>query len=134
MKKGTERDINAIVGDNIKLYIEAIGKSQKWVYEKADISKGSFYKLLKGEGDLNRTIPKLNKLFRIQNPFYFYEENFIPPKTIQTIKKGATIQQQMAASYHGDADNPEFQETITMLEDFISMIDTLETLKEIAAE
>lgn len=123
--------INDIVAANIKSYIEAIGRSQKWVYEKAGIPKPSFYKLLKGEGDLNKTIPKINKLFRIEDPFYFYNANFEPPRTVQQIKNTSSIQNQMAASYHGDINDADFKETMNMLEDFISMIDVLETMKEI---
>lgn len=123
------KDINDIVADNIKVYIEAIGRSQKWVYEKAGITKSSFYKLMRGEGDLNKTIEKLNKLFRIEDPFYFYNIDFHPPRTVQAIKERSTLHHQMAASYHGDTNDVSFKETLDMLEDFISMIDVLETMK-----
>ncbi|MEY8742066.1 hypothetical protein AB9M62_21565 [Bacillales bacterium AN1005] len=129
-----EDTINDIVAKNIKTYIEAVGKSQKWVYEKSSISKAAFYKLLRGEGDLNRTVPKLNKLFRIQDPFYFYSTDFVPPRTITQIKENSSIQNQMAASYHGEVNDPDFKRTMNMLEDFISMIDVLETMKKVTTE
>lgn len=128
----SKKNINVIIGQNIKAYIEAIGKSQKWVYEKAGISKPAFYNLLRGEGDLNKAISKLNKLFRINDPFYFYSTDFKPPRTIMQIKNTSRIENQMAASYHGDTNSLAYKETMDTIEDFISMIDVLETMKKIA--
>lgn len=124
----SNKDINEIVASNIKLYIDAIGRSQKWVYEKAGIPKPSFYKLLKGEGDLNKTIPKLNNLFRIEDPFYFYNLEFNPPRTIKQIRSSSSI---LANSSLANTNDLNFNDTLKMLEDFISMIDVLETMKEI---
>ncbi len=125
------KNLNEIVGENIKNYIDAVGRSHKWVYERADIPKATFYKLLRGEGDLNRTVPKINQLFRIEDPFYFYQKEFQLPRTIKEIKEQSNIQNFSAASYNGKEDDDDFHETMRMLEDFISMIDVLETVKEL---
>ncbi|MBR2757541.1 MAG: helix-turn-helix transcriptional regulator, partial [Exiguobacterium sp.] len=81
-----QKEINQLVGKNIKLYIEAVGKSPKWVYERAGMTKSTYYDLLKGNGDINKNVQKINKLFRINEPFYFYNEQFVPPKTIEQIE------------------------------------------------
>ena len=125
------KNINEIIGENIKNYIDAVGKSHKWVYERADIPKPTFYKLLRGEGDLNKTISKLNTLFRIEDPFYFYNTEFKVPRTIKEIKEQSNIQNFSAASYNGNDENGYFKETMNMLEDFISMIDVIETVKDL---
>lgn len=123
------KDINEIVALNIKNYIEAVGKSQKWVYERSGIPKATFYNLLKGEGDINKSIPKLIKLFRIKDPFYFYNENMPLPKTLDELENDS-IKNFSAASFNG-TDSPEFRETMAILDDVMNMIHTLKSAKEV---
>lgn len=124
-----EGDINAIVARNVKNYIEAVGKSQKWVYERSGIPKATFYNLLKGEGDINKSIPKLNKLFRIQDPFYFYNENIQLPRTLEELEADS-IKNFSAASFNG-TDSEAFKETMIILDDIINIIHTVKTAKEL---
>lgn len=124
-----EGDINTIVSRNIKNYIEAVGKTQKWVYERSGIPKATFYNLLKGEGDINKSIPKLNKLFKIQDPFYFYNENIQLPRTLEELE-AASIKDFSATSFNG-TDSVAFKETMTTLDEIINMIYALKSAKEI---
>jgi hypothetical protein len=126
--KKDNNNINEIVARNVKNYIEAVGKSQKWVYERSGIPKATFYNLLKG-GDINKSIPKLNKLFRIQDPFYFYNENIQLPRTLEELEADS-IKNFSAASFNG-TDSQEFRNTMAMLDEIINMIHTLKTAKEI---
>ena len=129
-----QNELNQLVGRNIKLYIEATGKSPKWVYERADMTKSTYYDLLKGSGDINKNVQKINRLFRINEPFYFYNEQFVPPKTIEQIDLESNLINVAAASYHKSGDEHRLDETMKMLEDFISMIDVLERLNQIDKE
>lgn len=130
----SQKEINQLVGKNIKLYIEAVGKSPKWVYERAGMTKSTYYDLLKGNGDINKNVQKINKLFRINEPFYFYNEQFVPPKTIEQIELESNLMNVAAASYHKNGDEHRLDETMKMLEDFISMIDVLERLNQLDKE
>lgn len=129
-----QNELNQLVGRNIKLYIEATGKSPKWVYERAGMTKSTYYDLLKGSGDINKNVQKINRLFRINEPFYFYNEQFVPPKTIEQIDLESNLINVAAASYHKSGDEHRLDETMIMLEDFISMIDVLERLNQIDKE
>ncbi|MEE1131993.1 MAG: hypothetical protein UHX00_10290 [Caryophanon sp.] len=124
-----EFNFEKIVAKNVRDYIEAVGKSHKWVYERSGIPKATFYNLLKGEGDINKNIPKLNKLFRIDDPFYFYNENIQLPRTLDEIESDS-IEVYAAASFAG-SDSKEFKESMQILEDVINMIHILKTAKEI---
>ena len=68
---------NLVVAKNIRDYINAIEKSKGWVSHRSGISQVDLDCLLEGKGNLKRDIPKLNKLFRIQDPYYFYNENLL---------------------------------------------------------
>lgn len=124
-----EFNFEKIVAKNVRDYIEAVGKSHKWVYERSGIPKATFYNLLKGEGDINKNIPKLNKLFRIDDPFYFYNENIQLPRTLDEIESDS-IEVYAAASFAGSG-SQEFKESMQILEDVINMIHILKTAKEI---
>lgn len=128
-KLNNEKDINAIVAQNVKAYIDAIGKTQKWVYERSEIPRATFYNLLKGEGDINKSIPKLNQLFRINDPFYFYNENIQLPLTLEELEADS-IKNFSAASFNG-TDNKAFRDTMRVLDDVINMIHTLKSAKEV---
>jgi len=119
--------INKIVGNNVKAYIDAIGKSQKWVYEKAGIPRATFYNLLKGEGDVSKSVEKLNQLFRISDPMYFYNETITLPKTVQALEQ-ASIKNFSAASFNAE-DSEAFRETMLVLDDMMTIIHALKTAK-----
>lgn len=121
--------INEIVGRNVKAYIEAIGKSHKWVYEKAGIAKPTFYNLLKGEGDVSKSVEKLNQLFRISNPTYFYDEEIKLPKNVDALEQ-ASIKNFSAASFNAK-DSEAFRETMGVLDDMMTIIHALKSAKNI---
>lgn len=128
-KSNGEQDINLIVAKNVRDYIAAIGRSQKWVYERSGIPKTTFYSLLKGEGDINKSIPKLNKLFRIKDPFYFYNVDIQLPPKFEEIEVNA-IKNLTAVHFNG-IDDGHFQATMNVLADMINIIHILESAKKI---
>lgn len=62
---------NKIVGQNVKKYIESKGIKHSWVMERTGIKKTAYYNFLKGEGNVEEYVAKINKLFRIKDPFFF---------------------------------------------------------------
>ncbi len=64
---------NKIVGQNVKKYIEGKGIKHSWVMERTGIKKTAYYNFLKGEGNVEEYVAKINKLFRINDPFFFYK-------------------------------------------------------------
>lgn len=119
---------NLIVAKNIRDYINAIEKSKGWVSHRSGISQVDFDCLLEGKGNLKRDIPKLNKLFRIQDPYYFYNEKIKLPMSLEKLE--ATSLRNF--SLKGDnTDSEAFKNTMCILDDVINMINTLKTAKDI---
>lgn len=134
MERHQPTTIEEIVARNIKAYVKAIGKTNKWVYEKADMSKPTYYNLLAGKGEVTRNVEKLNRLFRIQDPMYFYQSDFTPPLSIEEIEKAKNLQQLAAANYHVASTGPEAQQlqhTFKTLDEVIDLLDTLHTVAEV---
>lgn len=128
--------IEEVVARNIKAYVQAIGKTNKWVYEKAGMSKPTYYNLLAGKGEVTRNVEKLNRLFRIQDPMYFYQSEFVPPRSIEEIEKTKNLQQLAAANYHLHTDvsvskSEEMERTFKTLDEVIDLLDTLHTVAEV---
>ncbi|MBQ0139384.1 MAG: hypothetical protein KBT36_08815 [Kurthia sp.] len=121
-------NLKTIISNNLNDFIKSTGRSHSWIMEKADIPKTTFYKLLNGEGDLEKHIEKIINLFGIDDPFYFHTTDFVPPKSIQEIKAESDLRNLAAANYIAVEDKKEivaFEETIDILDDFITMIDIL---------
>lgn len=115
-----------IVGENIRIYLEATGRTHQWIMEKGGIPRATFYKLLKGEGDLTKGIEKINELFGIKDEFYFYKSDFKPPLKLEEKQKRADIRNFAAANYVAvEGEEKEFQTTLDTLDDFIRMIELL---------
>lgn len=123
-------NIKQVIGENIKNYIDSVGRTHQWVMDKTGIPKATFYKLLKGEGDLTKGIEKISKLFGIKDTFYFYKEDFQPPLTLEEKKKTSDIRNFAAANYVAvEGEEKEFNETLEILDDFIKMIEILKSYK-----
>lgn len=122
-------EINDLVAKNVNAYIKALNKSKKWTYERSGIPKATFFNLLQGKGDINKSIPKLNKLFRINDPFYFYKEEIKLPRNLVDIENDS-IKNFSAASFNG-TDHENFKETMSILDDAINMIHILKSAKEL---
>ena len=125
----SEGEINAIVVQNVKNYIETIDKSQQWVYERSNMSKTEFDNLLNGQGDLKKSIQRLNKLFRIKDPFYFYNEHIQLPSTLAELEADSI--RNLSPTLFNGKDNKEFKETMIILNDVMNMIHTLKSAKEL---
>ncbi|GAB6461949.1 hypothetical protein bcgnr5390_11820 [Bacillus luti] len=65
-------DIQKVVGDNIKTFVESRERKHSWVIERTGIEKNTYYDMLHGKGIIDENITKLNRLFRIKDPMYFY--------------------------------------------------------------
>lgn len=116
-----------IVAKNIRAYIHAVNKSEEWICKRSGIAQADFIKLLNGEGNVERDVPKINKLFRIKNARYFYNENIKLPLTLDKIEN-MTLRN---FTLNGDnKDSEAFKETMCILEDVINMIHVLKTAKE----
>ncbi|MCW9132076.1 hypothetical protein OF830_14185 [Bacillus paramycoides] len=63
---------NGIIGKNIKRFIECREISMDWVMQRADIDRIDFYDMLKGKGKIDIHVKKINKLFGIDDPKYFF--------------------------------------------------------------
>ena len=129
----TIRKVNdsKIIGENIKKFIEAKKITQKWVYENAGIGKTTFHNLLKGEIlHYQKHVAELIDLFDIEDPDYFYYEDFVLPKSPEEIVENNSIKNLMAASYHGDIENPKFIESINLLEEIVEFIDYFKNIQE----
>lgn len=112
----------------MRAYLLAIDKSENWVCERSGIAKSDLDNLLKSEGNTTRDIPKLNKLFRIQDPTYFYNEQIQLPRILNELDADSIRN----FSLRGDnSDSEAFKETMCILDDFINIIHTLKTAKEI---
>lgn len=126
--------IEEVVARNVKSYVQAIEKTNKWVYEKAGMSKQTYYNLLAGKGEVTRNVEKLNRLFRIQNPMYFYQADFVPPLSVEEVEKTSNLQQLAAANYHVGSTGSEAQQlqhTFKTLDEVIDLLDTLHTVAEV---
>lgn len=117
-----------IIAKNVRAYLIAIDKSEDWVCERSGIAKADLDNLLKSEGNATRDLPKLNKLFRIQDPNYFYNEQIQLPRTLNELD----VDSIRNFSLRGDnSDSEAFKETMCILDDLMNMIHTLKTAKEI---
>lgn len=126
--------IEEVVAKNVKAYIQAIGKTNKWVFERAGMSKQTFYNLLSGKGEVTRNVEKLNNLFRIQDPMYFYQTDFVPPRSVMDMKHEMRLQQHAAANFHvgtSGTESEQLQRTFSTLEEVIELLDTLHAIREV---
>lgn len=141
MKHDKTMTIEEVVARNVKSYVQAIDKTNKWVYEKAGMSKQTYYNLLAGKGEVTRNVEKLNHLFRIQDPMYFYQADFVPPLSVEEIEKTSNLQQLAAANYHigtvknrnsyVNSEEQQLQHTFKTLDEVIDLLDTLHTVAEV---
>lgn len=106
---------------NLKDFIEHTGRSHQWIITKSGIPKSTYYKMLNGEGDLDKHIVKIIDLFGIDNPYYFHSVNF----KIEA-RQESDITKHIAANYvQVEGEKEAFIETLTMMNDFVNMIDIL---------
>lgn len=114
-------NVKVTIANNLKEFIESTGRSYAWIISRTDIPETTFYKLLNGEGDLEKHIEKIIKVFGIEDPFYFHNINFVPPNHVES-----DLTTLAAANYDAIGDEQEeFKETMIMLNDFINMIEIL---------
>lgn len=120
-KNEDTKDHKVIVSNNLKEFIEYTGRSYDWFIKKTEIPKATFYKLLDGKGDSDKHIQKILDLFGIDDPFYFHKKDFKLP---QRQKRDKT---KLGASNYVlvKGEEKEFEKTMNMLNDFITIIDIL---------
>lgn len=123
------KDINLIVGNNIRNFIAAKNKQHTWVIERTGMSKKTFYNLLDGKGNVTKHTEVIAKLFR-KDPLYFYQNELELPSSTLEINEKYNFVNLAAASYHVDHDKVEFLETMKILDEFIEIVDVMKTVVE----
>lgn len=119
--------INQLVGENVRKYIESRGISHSWVMERTGIKKTAYYNFLNGKGNVEQYLAKINRLFRIEDPFYFYRKNmdFEPP----TLYRSGVdeFMSQVSLSFHGEKDEA-FMHGMRLIGEFVELIDVLQSV------
>ncbi|MGG0299575.1 hypothetical protein ABEY59_05475 [Bacillus albus] len=122
-------DINRIVGENIRVFIESRELKHSWIMERARIDENAFYDMLSGKGNIDGQVTKLSEFFKINDPMYFYKTDFdyAKPKTIlnkkdrkETLLKRATVGE----------NSKELNEGLEVFFDFVELIDVLKAVRE----
>ncbi|MGZ0087180.1 hypothetical protein ACWNXI_16870 [Caldibacillus thermoamylovorans] len=118
---------NKIVGQNVKKYIEGKGIKHSWVMERTGIKKTAYYNFLKGEGNVEEYVAKINKLFRITDPFFFYKADMeLNEKTFER-SRSDSFMNYVALSFHG-AEDEEFKKGMHLFSEFVELIDVLKSV------
>lgn len=120
-------NMNEIVGRNIREFIKAKGKQNKWVIERTGMNSKTFYNLLDGKGNVAKHAETIANLFRINEVAYFYKTDFKPPLTFSEIKEKDDFIHYAALSYHNQGDKQEFLRTMEILDEFIEIIDVIQS-------
>ncbi|PEU81499.1 hypothetical protein CN394_11090 [Bacillus anthracis] len=64
---------NKIAGENIKKFIESRELNVNWVMERTGIDRAAFYNMLSGTGNVDVYVARINELFGIKDPTFFYK-------------------------------------------------------------
>src|SRR5690625_4384254 len=118
-----------IIGENVKVFLEAKGVKHKWVMERLGISKGAFYGFLKGEGNVDQFEEKILKLFRISDPFYFHRKEIELPRGLSEKLEEQNFMDFAVLSLNGKV-NDEFKEGMKVFREFVELVDVLEPLSK----
>ncbi|MEK4176430.1 hypothetical protein [Aeribacillus sp. FSL W8-0870] len=116
-----------IIGENIRKYLDAKGVKHSWVIDRLGISKGAFYRFLKGEGNVDQFEEKMLKLFRIKDPFYFHRKEMDLPKGVNEKIEEQNFMDFAALSLNGEV-NEAFKEGMKVFREFVELIDVLKPL------
>ncbi|MGE7888994.1 hypothetical protein ACQKN7_16725 [Bacillus cereus] len=118
-------DINKIVGENIRVFIESRELKNSWVMESAGIGKNAFYDMLNGKGNIEEHIKKLSDFFEIDDPMYFFKTDYDYKKP-----KNILNRKERALELVGDKDSPELNEGIEVFLELVELIDVLKIAQE----
>ncbi|HDR7257905.1 TPA: hypothetical protein QCX12_001552 [Bacillus paranthracis] len=122
-------EINKVVGENIRVFIESRELKDSWVMEMSGIDVNAFYDMLSGKGNIDVQVTKLSDLFGIDDPMYFYKTDFdyAKPKNILNRKdrKEAFVKQVTAGE-----NSKELNEGLEVFLDFVELIDVLKAVQE----
>ncbi|WP_088349019.1 hypothetical protein [Bacillus cereus] len=118
-------DINKIVGENIREFIESRDLMNSWVMERAGIEENAFYDMLNGKSNIEEHIKKLSVFLKIDDPMYFYKTNYDYNKT-----KSILNHKEMALKLVGGEDNHKLNEGIEVFLEFVGLIDVLKAVQE----
>lgn len=116
--------INKRAGENIRKFIESKKISNTWVIKRTGIGKTAFYDMLNGKGRVDVHVEKLNKLFGIKDPTFFYKLEIDEQKVVDHLdRKGNFLN--YVASTHGEID-----EKLTRgFEVFLELVELTDVLK-----
>lgn len=126
-------NLDIIAANNVVKYILAVEKSEKWIAVRIGVSEDTFIHFLTTGKKASSIIPKLNKLFRVNKPNYFYELDFKPPKSFAELEATSTLDKRVCLSDKGTFNTKsfEFKETMEVMEDLMNITHILKSAKEI---
>ncbi|HFK1498008.1 TPA: hypothetical protein ACGXMW_002258 [Bacillus paranthracis] len=117
-------EINKIVGKNIKTFLESRKLNNTWVIDRIDINKNAFYDMLNGKGCVDIHVAKINKLFGIKDPLYFYQTNFDYTKSKNRLNRKDVFFKHIDLSHSEDITS-ELNEGFEVFLEFVELIDIL---------
>ncbi|HFJ9467883.1 hypothetical protein [Bacillus cereus group sp. BfR-BA-01495] len=124
---------NKIAGENIKKFIESRGLNINWIMERADIDRTTFNNMLKGIGKLDVYIDRINKLFGIEDPNFFYNGEISDYQKINYLDRKGNFFTVIEKSYNGSCD-PKLKEDLEIFLELVELLDVLKTDTDIIME
>lgn len=118
--------VNKILGRNIQAFLESRNLNKVWVRTSADIEEHIFDAMLSGKEniDIHVHVAKINKLFGIKNPAYFYQTNFNYTKPRNQLNCRENFLEYIGSSHKGTV-TPELNEGFEVIFDLVELIDIL---------
>ncbi|PHD06622.1 hypothetical protein COF45_25160 [Bacillus wiedmannii] len=118
--------VNKILGRNIQAFLESRNLNKAWVRKRADIEEHIFDDMLSGKEkiDIHVHVAKINKLFGIKDPAYFYQTNFNYTKPRKQLNCKENFFEYINSS-RKETINPELNEGFEVFFDLVELIDIL---------
>ncbi|PGB04695.1 hypothetical protein [Bacillus toyonensis] len=118
--------VNKILGRNIQAFLESRDLDKVWVRKRADIEERIFDDMLSGKEkiDIYVYVAKINKLFGIKDPAYFYQTNFNYTKPRNQLNCKEDFLEYISSSPKGNG-TLELNEEFEVFFEFVELIDIL---------
>ncbi|MCR6462280.1 hypothetical protein NXB04_26680 [Bacillus paranthracis] len=118
--------VNKIIGRNIQAFLKSRDLNKVWIRKRADIEEHIFDDMLSGKEkiDIHVHVAKINKLFGIKDPAYFYQTNFNYTKPRNQLNCKENFLEYISSSHKGTV-TPELNEGFEVFFDFVELIDIL---------
>ncbi|PGU51912.1 hypothetical protein COD70_26240 [Bacillus cereus] len=120
---------NKIIWGNIKSFIECRELSMDWVMERADIDRTAFYDMLKGKEEIDIYVKKINELFDIDDPNFFYTSNRNDYKKVNHLDRKGNFFKSIGLE-HKNINERELKDGLEIFLEFVELIDILKATTE----